>query len=96
MFGLGGIFTEVLKDVSFGLAPLTPAESMDMVRGIKGFSILSGIRGEKGVSLEAVADCLCRLSLLATDFPQIKEMDINPLKGSGEDLLILDARIILD
>jgi len=96
MFGLGGIFTEALKDVSFGLAPLTPTESMDMVRGIKGVSILSGIRGQNGVSLETVADCLQRLSLLATDFPQIKEMDINPLKGSGEALFAVDARIILD
>jgi acetyltransferase len=96
MFGLGGIFTEALKDVSFGLTPLTPTESMDMVRGIQGVSVLSGLRGQKGVSLEATADCLRRLSLLATDFPQIKEMDINPLKGSGEALFAVDARIILD
>jgi len=96
MFGLGGIFTEVLKDVAFGLAPLTPTESMDMVQGIKGFPVLSGIRGQKGVSLKAAADCLRRLSLLATDFPQIREMDINPLKGSGEALFAVDARIILD
>jgi acetyltransferase len=96
MFGLGGIFTEALKDVSFGLTPLTPAESLDMVRGIKGVSVLSGLRGQKGVSLEAAADCLRRLSLLATDFPQIREMDINPLKGSGEALFAVDARIILN
>nr|NJM01616.1 hypothetical protein [Desulfobacula sp.] len=96
MFGLGGIFTEALKDVSFGLTPLTLAESLDMVRGIQGVSVLSGLRGQKGVSLEAAANCLRRLSLLATDFPQIREMDINPLKGSGEDLFAVDARIILD
>jgi len=96
MFGLGGIFTEALKDVSFGLTPLTPTESMDMVRGIQGVSVLSGLRGQKGVSLEAAADCLRRLSLLATDFPQIREMDINPLKGNGEALFAVDARIILD
>jgi acetyltransferase len=96
MFGIGGIFTEVLKDVSFGLTPLTPTESLDMVRGIKGVSVLSGLRGQKGVSLEAAADCLRRLSLLATDFPQIKEMDINPLKGNDEALFAVDVRIILD
>ncbi len=96
MFGLGGIFTEVLKDVTFGLAPLTPAQSMEMVRGIKGLPVLSGIRGEKGISLQAAANCLRRLSLLAADFPQIKEVDINPLKGSNEGLFAVDARVILE
>jgi acetyltransferase len=96
MFGLGGIYTEVLKDVRFALAPLGPSESMDMVKSIRSFPILEGVRGEEGVCIEQVADNLQRLGLLVTDFPQIKEMDINPLKGVGEGLYAVDARVILD
>jgi acetyltransferase len=96
MFGLGGIYTEVLKDVRFALAPLSLTESMDMVQSIRSFPILEGVRGEEGVNIEQVADNLQRLGLLVTDFPQIKEMDINPLKGVREDLYAVDARVILD
>jgi acetyltransferase len=96
MFGLGGIYTEVLKDVRFALAPLSPSESMAMVQSIRSFPILKGVRGEKGVSIEQVADNLQRLGMLVTDFPQIKEMDINPLKGTLEDLYAVDARVIMD
>jgi acetyltransferase len=96
MFGLGGIYTEVLKDVRFALAPLSLSESMDMVQSIRSFPILEGVRGEEGVSIEQVADNLQRLGLLVTDFPQIKEMDINPLKGVREELYAVDARVILD
>jgi len=96
MFGLGGIYTEVLKDVRFALAPLSLSESMDMVESIRSFPILKGVRGQEAVSIEQVADNLQRLGLLVTDFPQIKEMDINPLKGVREDLYAVDARVILD
>lgn len=96
MFGLGGIYTEVLKDVSFALAPLTRSESLEMVLRIKGVSILKGIRGQEGVSMDQVADNLLRLGLLAFDFPRIKEMDLNPLKGSGKDLYAVDTRVVVD
>lgn len=96
MFGLGGIYTEVLKDVRFAFAPLSPIESMALVQGIKSFPILKGVRGQEAVDIEQVADHLQRLGLLATDFPRIKEMDINPLKGSGSALFAVDARVILE
>jgi len=96
MFGLGGIYTEVLKDVCFALAPLNLSESLEMVQRIKSFSILKGVRGQEGVSIDKIADNLQRLGLLVTDFPQIKEMDLNPLKGSGEELYAVDARVIID
>jgi acetyltransferase len=96
MFGLGGIYTEVLKDVCFALAPLSPEESMGLVRGIRTLPILEGIRGQKGVDLAVVSDNLQRLGMLVTDFPQIKELDLNPLKGVEKDLYAIDARIILD
>jgi len=96
MFGLGGIYTEVLKDVKFALAPLSLNEAHEMIRGIRSYPILEGVRGEPGVSVKMLADNLVRLSRLVSDFPQIQEMDLNPLKGIGEDLYAVDARIILD
>jgi acetyltransferase len=96
MFGLGGIYTEVLKDIRFALAPLTPSESLEMIQGIKSFPILEGVRGQEMVNIEKIADNLQRLGLLVTDFPQIKEMDLNPLKGTAENLYAVDARIIID
>ncbi len=95
MFGLGGIYTEVLKDVRFALAPLSSSESMEMVQGIRSFPILKGVRGQEAVDIERIADNLQRLGRLVTDFPRIKEMDINPLKGTGDALYAVDARVIL-
>ena len=94
MFGLGGIYTEALKDVSFALAPLGKEEGLRMIRKIKSFPVLKGIRGEKGVSLGLLSEYLVRLGLLASDFPQIEEIDLNPVKGFGTDLYVVDARII--
>lgn len=96
MFGLGGIYAEVLKDVSFALAPLSRAESLSMISRIKSVQILSGVRGQTGASVDEIADILQRLSRLVTDFPQIKEMDINPLKGHGEHLFAVDVRMVID
>ncbi len=94
MFGLGGIYTEVLKDVNFALAPLSLEEGMRMIRQTKSFPLLEGVRGEKGVSLNLLSEYLIRLSLLLNDFPQIVEIDLNPVKGLGSDLYVVDARII--
>ena len=94
MFGLGGIYTEVLKDVSFALSPLSMEESIRMIRQTKSFPLLEGVRGEEGVSLELLSEYLIRLSLLLNDFPQIAEIDLNPVKGMGSDLYVVDARII--
>jgi acetyltransferase len=95
MFGLGGIYAEVLKDVQFGLAPLTEAESRRMIRGIRSYAILEGVRGEPGMDMDVLADNVQRLSCLVHDFPQIEEIDLNPIKGTGVDLFSVDARIIL-
>ena len=94
MFGLGGIYTEALKDVSFALAPLGIEEGMSMIEKIKTLPILKGIRGQKGVSLDVLADYLARLSLLVDSFPQIEEIDLNPVKGYENDLYVVDSRII--
>jgi acetyltransferase len=95
MFGLGGIYTEVLKDVQFGLAPLSEDECHRMIRGIRSYAILEGVRGEAGMEMDVLADNVQRLSLLVHDFPQIEEIDLNPIKGFGVDLFAVDARIIL-
>ncbi|MDD5309257.1 MAG: acetate--CoA ligase family protein [Deltaproteobacteria bacterium] len=95
MFGLGGIFVEVMKDVIFGVSPLSRPEAGEMMRGIKGFPMLEGIRGEKGVDLPAMEDLLCRVSRLAADFPSISEMDLNPIFAypAGTAPAAVDVRI---
>lgn len=95
MFGLGGIYVEVLKDVNFRLAPISKPESIDMVESIKTISLLKGVRGEKSSDLSSVVDCLLRLSQLVTDFPEIEEFDINPLLvlEEGKGSRVVDVRI---
>jgi len=95
MFGLGGIYTEVLKDVAFALAPLAREECRAMVTAIRSYPILEGVRGQEGVSVERLADHVERLGRLVFDFPAIGEIDLNPLKGIGSELYVVDARIIL-
>ena len=95
MFGLGGIYVEVLKDIAFRIAPFSKEEVQGMIREIKTYPLLSGVRGEKPVDINSVAVCLLRLSQLVTDFPEILEMDINPLKVNNEGALAIDARITI-
>jgi acetyl coenzyme A synthetase (ADP forming)-like protein len=97
MFGLGGIFVEVLKDVAFHLAPITAEEALDMLEGTRSYRLLTGMRGEVGADLGLIAIGLQRMSQLVTDFPQIEEMDINPyiVGHSGEEPIAADARITL-
>ncbi|WDP92330.1 MAG: acetate--CoA ligase family protein [Desulfobacter sp.] len=100
MFGLGGIHAEVLKDVRFSLStpefPLSPGEAEKMIRGIRSYPILEGVRGQAGVCPETLADCLVRTARLVTDFPGIRELDLNPVKGEGAALYAVDARILMD
>jgi len=95
MFGLGGIFVEAMKDVQFRLAPLSPEDAMEMICSIKGFPILAGTRGEKPADIDKLADILIRLSQLATDFPEIDEMDLNPVFAfeKGKGAVVVDARL---
>jgi acetyltransferase len=97
MFGLGGIFVEVMKDVTFHIAPITEDEARQMLESTKSFALLKGVRGEAGVDFDAIATSLQRISQLVTDFPQIVEMDINPfIVGSlGRVSVAADARITL-
>jgi len=97
MFGLGGIYTEALRDVSFRLAPIRENVAMEMIKGIRSYRLLEGVRGEAPSDLQALADCLTRLSQLVTRHPQIKELDINPLivYPRGKGAVVVDARIIL-
>ena len=98
MFGLGGIFVEVMKDVTFHIAPITSDEAMQMLESTKSFALLKGTRGQASVDLFAIADALQRISQLVTDFPEIMEMDINPFMvgGIGSESVAADARITLN
>ena len=98
MFGMGGIMVEVLKDVSFYLAPLTADEARQMLMDTKTYKILKGVRGQEGVDIDKIAEGLQRLSQLVTEFPQILEMDINPyvVGPAGTTPIAVDARMSLE
>ncbi|MFH1842323.1 MAG: acetate--CoA ligase family protein [bacterium] len=95
LFGLGGIFVEVMQDVVVAVAPLSRPEALEMMQGIKGYPLLTGVRGEVSADLEAVADLLLRASRLAADFPAITEMDLNPIfvYEQGTVPAVVDVRI---
>ncbi|PMP87166.1 MAG: acyl-CoA synthetase [Roseiflexus castenholzii] len=96
-FGLGGIYVEALRDVAFRLAPVSRQEAAEQVRAIRAFPLLRGVRGEPPADIAAAEEVILRVSQLVTDFPEIVEMDINPLVvyNCGEGATVLDARIIL-
>ena len=97
MFGLGGIYVEAIKDVSFSLAPIRDFDALEMIKEIRAYPILEGIRGERPADIDVIVESLERLSQLSCEHPDIKEIDINPLlvyeKGKGAK--VIDARIIL-
>jgi acetyltransferase len=95
MFGLGGIFVEVIKDVSFAVAPVSCPEAAEMMGKIKGYALLEGVRGDRGVDKAAIEDLLVRVSRLAADFPAIVEMDLNPIFAypAGQSPAAVDVRI---
>jgi acyl-CoA synthetase (NDP forming) len=97
MFGLGGILVEVLKDVSFRLAPVSAEDAREMIQEIKGFSILKGIRGEPPADIQALVDILQKVGRLASEFEEISEIDINPVFvfEEGRGAMAVDARLIL-
>ena len=94
--GLGGIFVEVLKDVSSGLAPLSYEEAYSMIRSLRGYKILKGTRGQRGINERKYAEIIVRLSTLLRFATEIKEMDINPLLADGDDIIAVDARILVE
>ncbi|MBN2062236.1 MAG: acetate--CoA ligase family protein [Deltaproteobacteria bacterium] len=97
MFGLGGIFVEVMRDVSFHLAPITKDEAMQMLEATRSYEYLKGTRGQTAVDMESIAIALQQMSQLVTDFPQIMEMDINPfiVGPVGAQSVAADARMML-
>jgi acetyl coenzyme A synthetase (ADP forming)-like protein len=94
MFGLGGIYVEVLKDVSFRIVPVARRDALAMVNEIKTTGLLRGARGERPADINAIASYIVNLSCLVSDFPEIRELDINPLTVMEKGAIALDARII--
>jgi acetyltransferase len=94
--GLGGIFVEVLKDVQSGLAPLSYAEAYSMIHSLRGYKILKGTRGQQGINEQKYAEIIVRLSTLLRFATEIKEIDINPLLADGQDIIAVDARILIE
>jgi len=93
--GMGGIFIEVLKDVSAGLSPLTKSRAHEMIRRLKSYRIIQGVRGQKGVNEDMMADVMLRLSALLDAAPEIVELDFNPLLGGPDRVTVVDARICI-
>jgi acetyl coenzyme A synthetase (ADP forming)-like protein len=95
-FGLGGILVEVLKDVTFRLAPVTQEEALSMLDGIQAAQILRGVRGAEGVDREALAGAIVSVSQLVGDFPEISELDLNPVFATPKGATAADVRVVLD
>ncbi len=95
MFGLGGIFVEVLKDVSFRMIPLTDLDVDTMIKEIKGYPLLAGIRGEKQKDIAVLKDIITRISQMAVDHPEIREVDLNPIIAHEKGASVVDARILI-
>lgn len=96
LVGLGGVFVEVFKDVSSGLAPISEEEAIVMIKRLKSYPIIQGARGKEGVDEKLIIDTLTRVSALVAVAPEISEMDINPLLGNSTQLVAVDARVCLE
>jgi acetyltransferase len=96
MFGLGGVFVEILQDVVFRAIPLTRADGFEMLDAIKAKKILEGVRGAKPVDREALVDLLMKISALVQAHPEITEIDLNPVFAHDDGYTVVDARMILE
>lgn len=96
MFGLGGIYVEVFKDVNFAFAPLTREDALNMINGLRSSKLLDGVRGEKPVDKEILVETIGRLAQLVNDFPEIVELDINPLLANADGVKVLDTRVVIE
>lgn len=94
MFGLGGIFVEVLKDVTFRVCPIDKSEALEMMKEIKGYKILQGTRGQAALDIDSLAELLSNISRLAVERKDISEIDFNPVRVYEKGVKVLDARII--
>ena len=95
-FGLGGVLVEVLKDITFRLAPATKDDALSMLDGIQAHEILKGVRGSDPVNRDALADVIVKVSQLVSDFPEIVELDLNPVFATKKDAIAADVRIVVD
>src|ERR1700691_3575039 len=95
-FGLGGVLVEVLKDITFRLAPATKEDALSMLDGIQAHEMLKGVRGSDPANRDAIADIIVNVSRLITDFPEIAEMDLNPVFATKTDAIAADVRIVVD
>src|SRR3981189_1153388 len=95
-FGLGGGLVEVLKDITFRLAPVTKQDALSMLDGIQAHEMLKGVRGSDPANRDAIADIIVNVSTLITDFPEISEMDLNPVFATKSDAIAADVRIVVD
>jgi len=96
MFGLGGIFVELLKDVSFRVIPVDRRDAQEMIQEIKGYPLLQGFRGTEPASISALVEIILKISRLVEEHPQIKELELNPVFAYRDKALAVDARIILE
>ncbi len=96
MFGLGGIFVELFKDVVFRIAPVTETEALEMIREIKGYSVLNGYRGTEKLDIQKLSKTVVTVSELISDIGEIKEVELNPLLVYTEGVTAVDARIIIN
>jgi acetate---CoA ligase (ADP-forming) len=94
--GLGGIYIEVFKDTATNLVPFSKDRALEMIRSLKSYKIIQGVRGQKGINEDKFAEIVARLSSLTQAAPEIREMDINPLLGNEETLVAVDARIRIE
>jgi len=96
MFGLGGIFVEVFKDVSFRIAPFDRATALEMIQETKAWQILQGVRGENPKDIDSLVELLVKVSEMAVEYPNIREIDLNPVRVYEQGVKILDARVMLN
>ena len=94
-FGLGGVLVEVMKDITFRLAPVGKKEALSMLDSVSAAEVLRGVRGQKSVDRAAVADLICRVSKLVNDFPEIQEIDLNPIFATDKGAKAVDVRIVI-
>ncbi|MPM76367.1 Protein lysine acetyltransferase Pka [bioreactor metagenome] len=95
MFGLGGIFVEILKDVTFRVCPVDQEQALEMIREIKGYPVLAGTRGREALAVSRLAELIVKVSRLAVELPGVAEIDLNPVRVYSHEVTVLDARIFI-
>ncbi len=94
MFGMGGIFAEILKDVTFRVIPITPADAKEMIREVRGYPLLAGARNRPACDEEALIDLLVRVSRLMEASPEVAELDLNPVRVYAQGVIVLDVKMM--